>query len=177
MSPFFPFSSAWRSDRCSKVFLYAIYYLNRITQQAGEELSHLVSSLKQHNLHLKRDWEFSCPNLWLPIPGADTEVTLQPQYTNSIFTVPFFHANIAVTFQRAQFCFVRLLSITPDPSRQSLNSSELQPFPEIQCQVTQLNSHTVWCSQQLPHPFPPSFEVWGFYNLLFHKRQLVHLMF
>lgn len=100
-----------------------------------------------------------------------------PAHKSSIFTVPFFHANIAVTFQWAQFCFVRLLSIMPDPSRQSLNSSELQPFPKIHCQVAPLNSHTVWHSQQLPHPFQLPFEVWRFCNLLFHKRQLLHLMF
>lgn len=99
------------------------------------------------------------------------------RHSSSIFTRPFFHANIAVTFQWAQFCFVRLLSITPDPSRQSLNSSELQPFPQIHCQVAPLNSHTVWHSQQLPQPFQLPFQVWGFWNLLFHKRQLLHLMF
>lgn len=37
----------------------------------------------------------------------------------------------------------------PDPSRQSLNSSELQSFPKIWCQVTQLNSNTVQGSQEL----------------------------
>lgn len=88
-----------------------------------------------------------------------------------------FHANRAVTFQWAQFCFVRLLSITPDPSRQSLNSSEPQPFPTIRWQVTRLNGHTVRRRQQLPHPPQPPSEVWGFCNLLFHKRQLAHLKF
>lgn len=157
----------------NKVFHYATYYLKCISQQAGGEWSSSVSFFYSIIFAWEVPGSFPGSHKLTARGRADTQV----QHTTSIFTVPFFHASVALTFQWAQFCFVRLLSIMPDPNRQSLNSAELQPFPKIHCQVSPLNSHTVWHSQQLPHPSQLPFEVWGFCNLLFHKRQLLHLAF
>lgn len=157
----------------NKVFHYATYYLKCISQQAGGERSSSVSLFYSIIFAWEVPGSFPGSHKLTARGRADTQV----QHTTSIFTVPFFHASVALTFQWAQFCFVRLLSIMPDPNRQSLNSAELQQFPKIHCQVSPLNSHTVWHSQQLPHPSQLPFEVWGFCNLLFHERQLLHLAF
>lgn len=87
-----------------------------------------VSHSKQEEKHrtqfnfftLKCDGEFFCPNLWPPIHGADTEVTLQSRQTGSIFTLPFFHANISVSpilFCKASFNHARPQQTKPQQFR------------------------------------------------------------
>lgn len=84
---FFPFSSAWRGDKHSKVFLYVIYYLKCITQQAGKELSNSVSFFNSIISTWNVIGNFPVPNFDCP----STEQTLKSRCSPSTQAVFYFH--------------------------------------------------------------------------------------